>query len=353
VAEQKLTASVRRTLRDVAEAAGASITQASRALNGHDDVSEKTRARVLSAAARIGYSPNLQARRLKKPGTPVNAIGVVLATRSQRLSDPFLGELLTSLVDEAARLGYELQLSTPLADEDPIVSYQRSVRDGRVDGFVVLRAEIDDPRVSYLCDSGIPFVSFGRPDSGSPRSYPAVNESLDCMRPAVDHLVALGHRRIGCLAEPLEYAVAGQRLASFDHAIAAHAGKVAATRCVADGFREDAGEHAAGELLDAPAAPTALIAFNDLLAIGALRAAELRCIRVPGELSVIGFDDIHAAALTSPPLTTLRHHEQEVGRRLIGRLHAAIADRADTADVDLMPELVIRCSTGPAPPGSA
>lgn len=346
-----MSAPKRPTLRDVAREAGTSITQTSRALNGHDDVSASTRARVEEAATRIGYSPNLEARRLKMPDTRTHSIGLVLATSSQRFSDPFFGELLTALVDSAAHHSYEMQLSTPLADEDPTASYQRAVRSKSVDGFVVLRAALNDPRVQFLREHNVPFVTFGRIDDLE--DHPAVNDSIDCLQPAIDHLVALGHSKIGCLAEPLEYAIAAQRLASFQTALASHGIEAEPAHTVPSGFREDAAADATNQLLDGNDPPTAIVAFNDLLAIGALRAAETRGIRVPDELSVVGFDDIHAARFTSPPLTTLRHHDQAIGRQLIAQLRAAIEEPNDAADIYLTPELVVRQSTGPAPVISA
>ncbi len=341
----------RPTLRDVARETGLSVTQTSRALNGRYDVSARTRARVTEAAARIGYTPNLEARRLKMPGTRTNSIGLVLATRSQRFSDPFFGELLAALVDEAARNGCELQLSTPLVDEDPTVSYERAVAAQRVDGFVVLRATRDDPRVLYLREQNVPLVTFGRIDDLG--GHPAVNESIDCLRPAVDHLVALGHRLIGCLAEPLEYAVAAQRIASFHQALAHHGIEADPAHILPSGFREDAAAEATSQLLDSTEPPTALVAFNDLLAMGALRAATSHGLDVPSELSIVGFDDIHASRFMSPPLTTLRYPPQTIGRELITQLLAVIDDPSYSHDIFITPELVVRRSTGPVPSASA
>ncbi|MXW96398.1 MAG: LacI family transcriptional regulator [Acidimicrobiaceae bacterium] len=337
----------RPTLRDVANETGLSVTQTSRALNGRYDVSARTRARVTEAAARIGYTPNLEARRLKMPGTRTNSIGLVLATRSQRFSDPYFGELLAALVDEAARNDCELQLSTPLVHEDPTASYERAVAAQRVDGFVVLRATRDDPRVLYLREENVPFVTFGRIDELG--GHPAVNESIDCLRPAVDHLVALGHRRIGCLAEPLEHAIAGRRIASFHRSLADHGIEAEPAHVIPSGFREDAAAEATSQLLDTLDPPSALVAFNDLLAMGALRAAASHGLDVPGDLSIVGFDDIHAARFMSPPLTTLRHSPQTLGRELVTQLLKVIDDPVCADDIYITPELVMRQSTGPAP----
>lgn len=339
-------AAKRPTLRDVARETGLSVTQTSRALNGHADVSDRTRARVTEVATRIGYTPNLEARRLKMPNSRTGSIGLVLATKSQRFSDPYFGELLTSLVDEAAGRGCDLQLFTPLVDEDPTASYVSAVTAMRVDGFVVLRIAQQDPRVRFLRERDFPFVTFGRVDGID--GHPAVNESIDCLRPAIDHLAALGHRRIGCLTEPLEYAIAAQRIASFHSSLAAHGIEADPAHIVPSGFRQDAAADATRRLFDSSGPPSALVAFNDLLAMGALRAANDLGLDVPGDLSIVGFDDIHAARFVSPPLTTLRHSPQTIGHELISQLLAGIDDPGYVGDVYITPKLVVRQSTGQA-----
>lgn len=338
----------RPTLRDVAREAGLSVTQTSRALNGHSDVAEATRQRALDAARAVRYSPNLEARRLKNPDSKLHSIGLVLSTASQRFSDPFFGELLTALVDEAATNGYELQLSAPLPDEDPVASYQRLIRSQRVDGFVVLRTANNDERVKHLAREELPFVTFGEPSNTV--GHPVVTDSEDCLRPAVDHMVALGHVRIACIAEPLEYALADTRYRSFVTALEANGISMNPDYQAIAGYREDDGFEAAHRLLALPIPPTAIVTFNDLLAIGAMSAARSLGVDVPNRLSVVGFDDIHAARHTSPPLTTLRHPADIVGRSLIQQLLRAIDKSAEISPVYVNPELVVRGSTAAVSP---
>lgn len=334
----------RPTLRDVARLAGLSVTQTSRALNGHSDVAAATRERARAAAEQVGYLPNLEARRLKVPGTRAQSLGMVLAV-SQRFSDPFLGDLLTTMVDEAASRGYEVQLSAPLPAEEPIRSYARAIQGKRVDGFVVLRTRLDDVRVGYLAERRFPCVTFGRVEG--PMGVPAVAEAEDGLLPAVQHLADLGHRRIGCLVEPADYSVGAGRHRSFLLAMAQCGLAVHERLVVGCGFRADTAFAAAGRVLDDRDPPTAFLASNDLLAMGALRAAAIRGIDVPGQLSVIGFDDISPAQFSSPPLTTMRHADGIIGRQLVTQLIRVIEGGADVDDVLVRPELVVRESTGP------
>lgn len=334
----------RPTLRDVAKALDLSVTQTSRALNGHSDVAPATRARAEAAARSLGYVPNLEARRLKMPDARSHSIGLVLVS-TQRFSDPFFGTLLTTMVDEATARGYELQLSAPLVDEDPIESYRRAIRSKRVDGFILLRTATDDARARYLADRSVPFVTFGQVEGAE--TMPTVRESPDCLQPAVDHLVELGHRRIGCLVEPQIYSIGAGRYQSFLRAMAAAGLEPSPDHIVPSGFRDDTAFEAAGALLDADDPPTALLASNDLLALGAMRAAAVRGVTVPDHLSIIGFDDINAAGLSTPGLTTLRHRDGAVGRELVTQLLRTIDDPAAIIDIPLRPELIVRGTTAP------
>lgn len=339
----------RPTLRDVATAAGLSITQASRALNDHDDVAVATRERAVRAAQELGYAPNVAARRLKVPDTRAHSIGLVLPSNTARFSDPFLGELLSWMADEAASSGFELSLKTLPAEEDPIASYERSIQQGRVDAFILLRTSLDDERVAYLLDRKFPFATFGRIPEAS--GFPSVDEVDDSMQPAVDHLVELGHRHIACVAEPRGHSKAFYRLRSFRSAMRSHGLAVRRVDVVEAGFHERSGFSAAKQLLDRDDPPTAVVALNDLLALGVLSAGAERGIRIPGDLSVVGFDDIEAAALVSPPLTTLHQPIEEVGRLLVRQALAAVDGPASfTEQLLIRPQLIIRGSTGPAEP---
>lgn len=176
-----------------------------------------------------------------------------------------------------------------------------------------------------------------------------MSDSTDCLQPAIDHLVALGHRRIGCIAEPLAYSLAATRHSSFLKALRAHGVEPNPDYCVIEGYRETSGFQAAQRLLELNDPPTAFVTFNDQLAIGAIRAAESKSVAVPSQLSVVGFDDIHAARYTSPPLTTLRHPAEPIGRDLVRLLLQAIDTPQTVEHAYVASELIVRGSTGPVP----
>ncbi len=338
------------TLKDVALEAGLSITQVSRALNDHDDVAIATKEHVRRVAAELNYVPNLDARRLRDPAMRTGAIGVVIPTETLRFSDPFFGDLLSSMVAEAGAHGMQLRLSAPPVETDVLAPYDESIRQTRVDGFVLVRTLVDDPRIDFLLDQGFPFVSFGRPESAD--GFASVDASPTAFGSVISHLTDLGHRRIACLAEPPQFAIAAHRLASFQSAIASHveAGRLCEPTILVAGFHEEDGLAAARNLLSGPNPPTAIVALNDLLALGTLRAAEELGLGVPEDVSVVGFDDIASARLVTPSLTTLHQPATEVGALLIQELMPLIESRSNKNSERLTePTLVIRNSTGPAP----
>lgn len=338
----------RPTLRDVAAKTGLSVTQVSRALNDHDDVAESTKALARAAAAELRYTPNIEARRLKDPGAAAETIGVILPNESLRFSDPFFGDLLSAMASEASANGLQLTLSTSADDRPPTEPYDLAVRRKQFDGFVILRTESADPRIDYLLDQDFPFVSFGRPLDRS--GFPAVEASPECFHPVVDHLITLGHHNIACIAEPTRFAIGAARLAAFLEAAATAGIHVPADNIAEAGFQEDAGHETAIRLLRRSKRPTAIVALNDLMALGVLTAADELGVSVPQELSVIGFDDIRSAAQVRPSLTTVHQSATEVGTLLVQELLPAIsAGTISHRQRWVKPTLVIRDSTGAAP----
>jgi len=338
----------RPTLRDVAAKAGLSVTQVSRALNDHDDVAESTKLLARRVAAELRYLPNLDARRLKDPRTRNDTIGIVLQNDSLRFNDPFFGDLLTAMVAEAGAAGFQLTLSTHLSDTPPTEPYDLAIRRKQVDGFVLLRTMTGDPRISFLLDAGIPFVTFGRPDGQN--GFPAVELADDCFDPVVAHLLELGHETIGCLVEPAHFALGQRRLEAFRQAAKRGGLHLHDTAVIEAGFHAGSGHDAAHELLNHSPRPTAIVAMNDLLAIGAMKAANTAGLSVPDDISIIGFDDIRAASQLRPTLTTVRMAAAEVAAGLIGQLVPAIeAGQIDHAEYRVRTALLIRESSGRSP----
>jgi LacI family transcriptional regulator len=337
------------TIRDVAKRLHLSITTVSRALDGYDDVAEKTRERVRRVAAQMGYTPSRAARQLRR--RRADAIGYIMSTDRPRFSDPFFSEFVSGLGDEAASNGLELLLSVaPAGTEEEGRAYRRWIQSRRVDGIVLARTRLRDKRVRLLVDAQFPFAAFGRPAPAGPRQalkFPYVDVDHEHgMRDLVTHLVESGHRRIAHLGAESDFTFVHQRLAGYKSAIA-EAGMAADDTLIRTGNLTWAGGFQAAErLLDLGQPPTALVAANDLLALGAMAAAQQRGLVIGQDLAVAGFDDVGEAENANPPLTTVRQPVYDIARQ-VARLLIERIERPTTParHVLVTPELIVRSST--------
>lgn len=339
----------RPTLKDVAALAGVSYQTVSKVLNRTYEVPAETEARIRAAVDRLGYVPSQQARNLRSRRSWMIGYSWV-ATDPATTPSPVMDEFLTAMVEEAEAAGFYLLPFTRRTTEDQVADYRRLIETDRVDGFVLSSLDYADPRVDYLVRERVPFVAFGRPD-GAPR-VPFVDvDGAGGTAMAVDHLVALGHRRLGLVGLPAGSRVGDEREAGFRGAAARH-GLAADDGAVARGPDTAAdGRAMAGAMLDAASdRPTAIVAMSDTLAVGVLDAVRERGLEPGIDVSVTGFDDSPLARHVRPALTTLRQPLHEAGRRCIRMLTARIeGDDPDEPEALLPPELVVRASTGAAP----
>lgn len=332
-------------LRDIANKVGLSVTTVSRALNGHDDVAEKTRQRIIAAAKELDYAPNLMARRLRKQRTDM--VGFILPTIGPRFSDPFFSEFIAGIGDEAAKQEFDLVVSThPPDSEGERGAYLRAVHGSWVDGVIVVRTRWKDKRIALLQAHGFPFVAFGR--CGEDESIPYVDEdSIAGISMLTQHFIDLGHRAIGFIAAPSNLMFGRYRLQGFTETMERNGLPVAAMQIAEGDLTETGGAAAAERLLASFPQLTAVVVSNDLMAIGAMKAIQ-KAGREPGkDVAIGGFDDIPGAAYAGVPLTTVRQPIYEIGRRTCAMLIDIIVGRPLTAhQVLLKPELVVRASSG-------
>lgn len=331
------------TIRDVAERLNLSITTVSRALDGFDDVAETTRERVVAAAREMSYVPDHTARQLRRQKT--EAIGWILPLAGPRFADPFFAQFLAGVGDEAARHGLDLLVATAMPGEPEAAHYRRWVQSRRVDGMVLSRMRIRDWRAEFLHREGMPFVAHGQTKQSL--DFPWVDtDGRAGMRQLLEHLLSLGHRRIGFIGAPADLTFQVERFAGYRDGLRA-AGLPFTPTLVARGDLTRAGGHAAAmRLLDLPDPPTAISGVNDLTALGVLRAARERGL-VPGrDLAVAGFDGIDAAEHSDPPLTTLSTPIYESARRVCQLLaHLLQGETLEERHVLLLPQLLVRPST--------
>ena len=331
-------------LRDLAAKLGLSITTVSRALAGYSDVAEATRQRVLQAAEEMGYVPDAVARRLQKGRT--DTIGFVIPTFGPRFSDPFFSELLAGIGNEAAEQDFDLLVSTrPPDTAEEHQAYRRMAEGGVVDGLLVVRTRVNDERITYLSQIGFPFVAFGRSDLEMDFPYVDV-DGASGLEQLTQHLIDLGHRRVAYISAPKGLMFCKYRQAGLEASLRQN-GLSLTSELMAEGdLTEAGGFQAMNQLLDLSPRPSAVVACNDLMALGAISAAQKRGLVVGRDLAVTGFDDIPLAAHAHPPLTTVRQPVYAIGRRVCKMLIQLIHNE-DLPDrhVLLQPNLIIRESS--------
>lgn len=336
-------------LKELSHELGLSITTVSRALAGYADVSPATRERVRDAAQRAGYVPNRAGRALVSGQT--GFVGLVVPVRDAQFIDAFLGEFVMGLGEALAESGRDLVISTATRGQCEVEVLRHVINAGQVDGVVVGRATLEDPRVRLLIDRKVPFVLHGRsPGETRPHAW-LDTDGAGAFLEATRHLIGLGHTRFGLLTYSDPVTFAQDRRSGLEQALA-EAGLQLDPACVAAAPRADAAavREAAARLLAHTPRPTAILCATDPLAITLIESARARGLAIPGDLSVVGFDNLPVSSYASPALTTFDARVQEMGgavaRMLIRQIEegpSAIEHRLEAA------RFVPRASHGPAP----
>ncbi|MER7246704.1 LacI family DNA-binding transcriptional regulator [Kribbella sp. NPDC000426] len=335
----------RATMRDVAAAAGVSLATVSRVVNRAGGIAPETRRLVEQAIEELGLPAPVP-----RGGTPKPVEGAVYVRCPYVLTDYF-GLIVSSIAEALDRHGRQVILNAGEATQDDPVLRGLASRSG-VGGAVLILPPEPSEELVRLSSRRFPFVVVD-PRTALPRDIPSVSAAHHSgARQLTAHLTALGHTRIGVIAGPREWLAADARLSG-------HAAALADAGILPDPslVRHDQpttvhGYRAASELLDLDPRPTALVAFNDKAAIGALQAAVDRGLSVPRDLSIAGFDDLDLSRATTPRLTTVRQPLQEMGRMAVSLL-TRLLDHHDleALHVELATELIPRASTA-APPSA-
>jgi LacI family transcriptional regulator len=332
------------TIKDVAREAGVSVASVSRALNGHDNVTPETRARIEGIARALHYMPHAAARSLITRRT--DTIGAVLPD----LYGEFFSELIRGMDVAARRAGLHLLVSSSHGSAGEAAFALRSLQ-GRVDGLLVMSPYADAPLLAANLPRQLPAVLMNTDIAGA--RYPALNIDNQAGAYAmVKHLVERGFRRIALIAGPEQNFDAQERRRGYAQALAdLLPGSV--QRIYSGDFTEASGYAVAQRLRSENSRPDALFAANDAMALGCLFALNEAGVRVPQDIAVVGFDDIPMARYAAPPLTTVRVRIAELGERAMTRLIAAIEqpEHDEAAAEVLACELVVRQSCAAARPG--
>ena len=330
-------------IKEVAKRARLSTATVSRTINGSDKVSPKTALRVQRAIEALNYYPNTNARALGSGRSRI--YGLIISD----ITNPFFPELVKGFDDVAIQHGQEVIIANTDYDAKRMEICVLRMLGRKVDGVAVMTSEMDDHLIRRLKSKNIPmvFLDTGTPGPGTSNIKIDYGAGVD---QAVRHLVSLGHKNIGFISGPMHLASAKARYDAFFESLKRNGIKPNPKLIEQGDHHIDGGGMAMERLLQQPLRPTAVLASNDLTAIGAIGALHEHKIRIPAEMSVIGFDDIHMSAFAHPPLTTVRLSRTEIATRAFHALYAALQDPAAIgAQYTLHPELIIRKSTAAAP----
>lgn len=337
------------TITDVAKAANVHASTVSRVLNGRAELSllPATRERVIAAATRLGYRPSALARGLRLRRT--FTLGMLVPD----ITNPVFPPIIKGVEGAAHARGYHLILCNTDDSFEREASYLRVLREWRVDGILIASSSTADATIAELRRDKTPFVLLNSASRASD-DLAVVPDNRQGVSAALDHLIQLGHRRIGLIAAPQTTVTGQERLLAARATLRRHhLAHEDALVAVADSFSEASGYRAARRLLLDAEPPTAIFGANDLIALGAIRLAREIGLAVPRDLSVVGFNDIPLSELFDPPLTTVRVPQEDMGvlaaALLIDQLEGRHIERRQ---VVLETQLMVRGSTSTPVPAA-
>lgn len=337
------------TLRELAARLDVSVGTVSRALSGDTAIALKTRQRVAEAAQQYGYVPNLAARQLVSGRS--GFVGFVMPVRGPNFIDSYLGEFLTGLGEGLVDHGMDLFIATVPSGRPELSVLRHVVESGRADGVVVPRIGEADERLAYLMERNFPFVAHGRLLDSSAAFNWLDADSTAAFAEAFDMLYELGHRHFGLvsISDPMTFRHMRER--GLRDAISRRGDPNVILDVVsAPRFDRGATVAAINSLIHAARRPTAILGLFDELALTVMEEASRAGLSIPRDLSVVGFDNITAAAYAPPGLTTFEARTREAAREIAGMLVQVIEKKPATPLTRLIaPQLVARASHGPAP----
>ena len=327
------------TIREVAESAGVSYATVSHVINNTRVVSQGTRERVLAAMAALNYRPNALARSLRQGKT--NTMGLVLPDSA----NPFFAEISRSIEDAAFKKGYSVFLCNTELDTQRELFYVDVLSKKQVDGIIFVAAGDQADSLDFLLRQNMPVVMIDRDLPNVEVDAVLTDHQLGGFL-ATRHLIELGHKRIACIAGPSSITPSAQRMTGYRQALEQAGLPYDEGLIIRGDYHARSGMEVTHAILKLVPRPTAIFALNDLMALGALRAAAEAGYAVPRELAVVGYDDLELAQFTTPPLTTIAQPKREIGAQAVNLLVERISRRSLSPNrLILAPELIVRRST--------
>ncbi|RKP46713.1 LacI family transcriptional regulator [Cohnella endophytica] len=332
------------TIKDLAKAAGVSVTTVSRALNGYSDVNEDTRKKIKRYAEELNYRPNAVARSLVTRKT--RTIGVVLSEINREgAKDSLAFEILCGINDRAVELDYDILLFSTNSKKQLSKSYADLCKERNVDGAILSGLRLDDAYLQeVLNDTSFPCVLIDIPATHQNVGH-VTTDNVSGAQTAVSHLIRLGHRHIAMINGHDEASVSKERLEGYKRALELNGIAFNPKRVYNGYFKEEGGSAAMYQILHDHPEVTAVFSASDLMVLGALRTMERIGRKVPDTMSFVGYDDIAIASYCSPPITTIRQDRYEMGYQAAQLLIDMLQKREVSHKIILNTELVTRQST--------
>ncbi|PPA70623.1 LacI family DNA-binding transcriptional regulator [Jeotgalibacillus proteolyticus] len=331
------------TIKDIAKKAGVSITTVSRALNGYSDVNEDTRKKIVETAKILNYSPNSIARSLvmKKSKT----IGLLVSGFiRENAKDNFMIEVMTGINDFASQTDYDIVLFTTNSSKQREKTYTQLCRERQVDGVIIQGIRTDDPYLEEVVEGEIPCVLVDIPRIGKHAGYVSTDNIAGAYE-AGKYLTEAGHKEIAMI-NGHDYAfVSKERLEGFTRALLEEGIELPAQSIENGEFSEEGGEEAALRLLEKNSDLTAIFCSSDLMAIGAMNAIKSKGLRVPEDISIIGYDNILLSRYVQPSLTTIAQDTNALGYEAAKMLIAMLDQQKPPGNTIVKHELIVRNSS--------
>jgi len=330
-------------IKEVARLAKVSTATVSRTINGSDKVTAETKERVRRAIEELKFYPNTNARALGSGKSSM--YGLIISD----ITNPFFPELVKSFEDVAVQHGQEVLIANTNYDKHRMEQCVVRMLQRKVDGVAIMTSEMEEHLVDELSSRKIPlvFLDTGKPQKGISNIAIDYAAGIDA---AVEHLRGFGHTLIGFISGPMDLTSARVRRKAFIESMKRKGLKPEKDLIEEGNHRMDGGHEAMARLLGKDIRPTAVLTSNDMTAIGAMGAIYEKGLKIPRDISIVGFDDIAMSAFTQPALTTVRLSRAEIARLALRALND-IQNSATGQGVEysIQPTLVERKSTGPAP----
>ncbi len=300
------------TIKDVAMLANVAPSTVSRVIADSPRISEATKRKVKQAMEQLGYHPNLNARNLASQST--QALGLVMpSSKDVGFQNPFFPTVLQGISEGAREKNYALHMTTGKSDREILDAVVQMVQGKRVDGVILLTSKVEDQVISYLKERNFPFVLIGKPYKDIEEITHVDNDNVGAMKEAADYLIRLGHSKIGFIGGSLDLIVTVDRLTGYKKALEEAGIEVNTEYIIHQEFLREGGQEGVRALMQLEHPPTALVVADDFMALGVLNTLDELGIKVPEDISIVGFNNVLLAEMAKPPLTSIDIQIFELG----------------------------------------